>query len=338
VKLYSRRPFAPARSRPLRPWLAAAGFLLAFALAFPLRSARADEKDTGEVIERIVAIVNAEPLLLSELRTRAAPFLARLMQAPEMQRMTLMQQLYGELLTQLIDERLLEQEARKLSISVLSSDIDRAIENVQRQNNLKDAEFWDAVSAQGFSKDQYKADVRRQLLRLKVINQKVRSRINITEDDVRRKYQETLRAAKRSAQFDVAHVFLPVEADSVAKLSQARAQAETLRKSLTPENFDKAIAEHGGGQLGWVSQSDLPDALSDALLALTPGEISAPVRGPSGIHIFLLKERKLGEESVGDYEQKKADLYREMVDQAMARQEVSYLAELRKQSLITRKL
>jgi peptidyl-prolyl cis-trans isomerase SurA len=299
---------------------------------------KAEEKDTGEVIERIVAIVNAEPLLLSELRTRAAPFLARLMQAPEMQRMTLMQQLYGELLTQLIDERLLEQEARKLSISILGSDIDRAIENVQRQNNLKDAEFWDAVSAQGFSKDQYKGDVRRQLLRLKVINQKVRSRINVTEDDVRRKYQEQLRLAKRSAQFNVAHVFLPVEADSVAKLSQARAEAETLRKGLTPENFDKAIEKYGGGTLGWVSQGDLPDALSDALLALEPGQISAPVRGPSGVHIFLLKERKLGEESVGDYEQKKADLYREMVDQAMARQEGTYLSELRKQSLITRKL
>jgi parvulin-like peptidyl-prolyl isomerase len=117
-----------------------------------------------------------------------------------------------------------------------------------------------------------------------------------------------------------------------------RSAAEALRKTLTPENFEKAIEEHGGGNLGWVSQSDLPDALSDALLALEPGHVSAPVRGPSGVHIFLLKERKLGEESVGDYEQKKADLYREMVDQAMARQEVSYLSELRKQSLIARKL
>jgi peptidyl-prolyl cis-trans isomerase SurA len=317
-----------------------AGSLLALAALGPrpARAEKGDEKDTGEVVERIVAIVNAEPLLLSELRTRAAPFLARLMQAPEMQRMTLMQQLYGELLTQLIDERLLEQEARKLSISILSSDIDRAIENVQHQNNMKDTEFWDAVSAQGFSKDQYKGDVRRQLLRLKVINQKVRSRINITEEDVRRKYQEQLRAAKRSAQFNVSHVFFPVEADSVAKLSQARSEAENLRKGLTPENFDKAIEQHGGGTLGWVSQGDLPDALSDALLALEPGQISAPVRGPSGLHIFLLKERKLGEENLGDYEQKKQELYREMVDQAMARQESTYLSELRKQSLITRKL
>jgi peptidyl-prolyl cis-trans isomerase SurA len=296
------------------------------------------EKDPGEVIERIVAIVNSEPLLLSELRTRAAPFLTRVMQAPEIQRMGLMQQLYGELLTQLIDERLLEQEARKLSISVLGSDVDRAIENVQRQNNMKDAEFWEAVSAQGFARDQYKGDVRRQLLRLKVINQKVRTRINVTEGDVKRKYEETMRSARRSATFNVAHVFMAVESDSVAKLSKVRGEADALRAKLSIEAFPKAMEEHGGGELGWVSQADLPDVLSDALLSLEPGQISAPVRGPAGIHIFLLRERKLGEENVGNYEQTKADLYRQMVDQAMAKQEVAYLAELRKQSLITRRL
>jgi len=313
------------------------GASLALCALAPL-PARAEQQSPGEVIERLVAVVNGEPLLLSELRGRAAPFLARVMQAPEMQRMQLMQQLYGELLTQLIDERLLEQEARKLSISVLGSDVDRAIENVQRQNNLKSAEFWDAVSAQGFTPEQYKSDVRRQLLRLKVINQKVRTRINVTEDDVRRKYEETLRSARKSAKFNVAHVFLPVEEGSVAKLAKVRGEAEALRAGLTIENFDKAITDNGGGELGWISQTDLPDVLSDALLSLEPGQISTPVRGPSGLHIFLLRERKLGEESVGDYEQTKADLFRQMVDQSMAKQEVAYLAELRKQSLISRRL
>jgi peptidyl-prolyl cis-trans isomerase SurA len=292
----------------------------------------------GEVIERIVAVVNGDPLLLSELRTRAAPFLARVMQAPEMQRMALMQQLYGDLLTQLIDERLLEQESRKLSISITSTDVERAITNVQRQSGLKDAEFWDAVRGQGFQPEQYKSDVRRQLVRLKVINQKVRSRINITEDDVRRRYDEQLRSARKSAKFDVAHVFLAVEGDSVTKLSSARAKADALKATLTPENFDAAMSEHGGGNLGWVSQSDLPEALATALISLEPGQISEPVRGPSGLHIFLLRERKEGEASIGSYEQVKQSIFGELLDKAMAKQELAYLNELRKQSLISRRL
>jgi peptidyl-prolyl cis-trans isomerase SurA len=292
----------------------------------------------GEVIERVIAVVNGEPMLLSELRTRAAPFLPRLMQAPELQRMSLMEQLYDELLTQLIDERLLEQEARKLSVSVTSTDVDRAIENVQRQSTLSEADFWEAVRAQGFTVEQYKGDVRRQLLRLKVVNQKVRTRVNITEEDVHRRYQEMLRNARGAAQFHVAHVFIGVEENSATKLAVARQRAEQIRGGLTPQNFDTQMAEVGGGELGWVQQSDLPEALSSTLVSLEPGQISEPVRGPSGYHIFLLRERREGEQTLGGYEQVKNDIYREMLDQSMAKQEVAYLSELRKQSLISRRL
>jgi peptidyl-prolyl cis-trans isomerase SurA len=310
--------------------------------ALQLGAARAQAEEAkpqlGETIERVVAVVNGDPLLLSELRTRATPFLQRLMQAPELQRMALMQQLYGELLNQLIDERLLEQEARKLSVNVTSTDVDRAIENVQKQSGLSDAEFWDAVRAQGFMMDQYKADVRRQLLRLKVVNQKVRTRVNITEDDVRRKYEEQLRGARKAAQFHVAHVFVPVEESTATQLAVAREKAEQVRGSLTPERFDAAMNDVGGGDLGWVRQSDLPESLAEALVSLEPGQISAPVRGPSGYHIFLLRDRREGEQAVGSYEQVKNELYREMLDQSMAKQEVAYLSELRKQSLISRRL
>lgn len=294
--------------------------------------------EAGDVIERVVAVVNGEPLLMSELRSRATPFLSRLMQAPEIQRMTLMEQLYSELLGQLIDERLLEQEARKLSVTVTSTDVDRAIENVQRQSGLNDADFWEAVRGQGFMMDQYKGDVRRQLLRLKVVNQKVRTRVNITEEDVRRRYEEQLRNARSAAKFDVAHVFVPVEESTTTQLAAARERAEQVRGRLTAESFASVAEEVGGGDLGWVQQSDLPESLAGALISLEPGQISAPVRGPSGYHIFLLKERREGELTLGSYEQVKGEIYREMLDQSMAKQEVAYLSELRKQSLISRRL
>ncbi len=319
--------------------------LLALALGASLSLATTEglaetaaKTEAGEVIERIVAVVNGEPLLMSELRTRATPFLPRLMQAPDLQRMTLMEQLYGELLGQLIDERLLEQEARKLSVTITSSDVDRAIENVQRQSGLNDADFWEAVRGQGFLMDQYKADVRRQLLRLKVVNQKVRTRVNITEEDVRRRYEEQLRSARSAAQFNVAHVFVPVEESTTTQLAAARERAEQVRGGLTPESFDSAATEVGGGDLGWVSQSDLPESLATALVSLEPGQISAPVRGPAGYHIFLLRERREGETAMSGYDQIKNEIYREMLDQSMAKQELAYLAELRKQSLISRRL
>jgi peptidyl-prolyl cis-trans isomerase SurA len=313
-------------------WLAVSAGSVAYA------AESEEDQKKGEVIERVVGVVNGEPLLMSELRTRATPFLPRLMQAPEAQRMDLMEQLYDELLTQLIDERLLEQEARKLSITIGSADVDRAVDNVQRQSGLEGAEFWEAVRGQGFTPEQYKSDVRRQLLRLKVVNQKVRSRINLTEEDVRRRYDEMLRQARRSAQFNVTNVFLPADTESATDFAKVRSEAEALKKTLTPQTFDAAVEKHGGGDLGWVSQKDLPESLAEALLSLEPGQISEPIRGPKGLHIFLLRERKEGAAAIGSYDQLKNDLYRDMVDQSLAKQEAAYLEELRKQSLITRRL
>src|SRR4029077_20732629 len=105
-----------------------------------------------------------------------------------------------------------------------------------------------------------------QLLRLKVVNQKVRTRVNITEEDVHAKYDELLRQARGSAQFLVSHVFLAADPNSATKLAEARGQAATLRSTLTTDNFEQAIAQTGGGDLGWISQSDLPESLAEPLL------------------------------------------------------------------------
>lgn len=303
------------------------------------RPAAHAEEVRGEVVERVVATVNGEALFLSELRGRAAPFLQRLMEAPEEQRPSLVAQLYGDLLTQLIDESLIEQESRDMQVQVSSDDVQRAIDNVKRQSGMDEDEFWDAVAGQGFTQARYRADVRRQLVRLRVINQKVRARINLTEVDVRRRYDQMVRKARLKARFHVAHIFLPVQQATATTMAAARKQADRIRGGVSDvATFEKAMADEGGGDLGWLTQGDLSPELEDALLELEPGEISAPVRGPAGLHIFLLRERQEGEQTVGPYEQLRGDLYRQMLDAAMAKQEAVYLRELRKRSLIDRRI
>jgi peptidyl-prolyl cis-trans isomerase SurA len=114
--------------------------------------------------------------------------------------------------------------------------------------------------------------------------------------------------------------------------------AQTLRASLTPDNFGQASQEHGGGDLGWLDQGDLPEELENALLALEPGQISQPVRGPSGVHIFLLRERQAGGVEVPAFEAAKDAIYRELLDRAMAKQQELFLAELRRAAAIDTRL
>lgn len=296
-------------------------------------SARAD------VVERVVATVNDEAIFLSDLRVRAVPFLPQVAEAEtETERMARLKELYDELLTYLIEEKLIRQIARDSGIRVTEADVDSAIENLRLQNNMSEEQFRQALDAQGLSEAQYRRDLRRQLVRLKVVNQRVRSRVNITEEEVHARYEERARETGNEIRFDVSHVMIPVEdGSSATEVAAVRERAESIRAELTPENFAARAGELGGGELGVIASSDLPEELGKSLNKMQSGEISAPILGSSGFHIFYVRDKQVGSD-FPSYEEMKQELYREMLDSAMVRQEKVFLDEMRRKAVINRML
>jgi len=293
----------------------------------------------AEIIEGVIATVNDEPIFLSELRQQAAPFLPRIYASgsPAEQQANI-DALFSEILEKLIDQELIEQAAREMQVRVTSADVERAVQNVIRQNGLTDEEFWNAVRGQGFTESQYRTDVRRQLLRLKVLNQRVRGRVNITEADVRRRYEQRLRQANRVLRFQTSHIFLPLpENPTATDVATVRRQARAVRREVTPATFADAMQEYGGSDLGWLRQGDLPERLESVLMTLEDQEISDPVQGDRGFHIFLLHQRERGGSDLPDFEQVKDQLYQQMMERAMVRQEETFLRELRAEAIIARK-
>ena len=307
--------------------------LTVFVFVLMANSANAD------VVERVVATVNNEAIFLSDLRKRAVPFLPQVAEAStETERMARLKELYEELLTFLVDEQLIRQLASSGGIRVTDADVDNAIENLRLQNNMTEEEFKEALESQGLSKGQYRQDLKRQLIRLKVMNERVRSRVNVTEEQVRSRYEQRARAEGSELRFQVSHVVVPVaEGASAIQVAAKRQEAETLRASLTPENFNARAPQLGGGDLGWLTQGDLPEELERALQPLNAGEISDPVRGGSGFHIFFLQDRQVGA-GFPSYDEMKQELYREMLDAAMTRQEKIFLDEIRRKAVINRML
>ncbi|MGB5284520.1 MAG: SurA N-terminal domain-containing protein [Polyangiales bacterium] len=307
--------------------------MTAFVLVLAASSARAD------VIERVVATVNNEAIFLSDLRKRAVPFLPQVAEAAtETERMSRLKDLYDELLNYLIDEQLVRQLATSSGIRVTDADVDSAIENLRLQNNMTEEQFQEALDAQGFTKTQYRRDLKRQLTRLKVVNERVRSRVNVTEEEVRARYEERARGEGNEVRFRVSHLVVPVdEGASAIQVAAKRQEAVSLRESLTPENFNQRALEMGGGDLGWITRGDLPEDLERALLPLDAGEISDPVRGAKGFHIFFLQDRQVGTD-FPTYDEMKQELFREMLDAAMIRQEKIFLDEIRRKAVINRML
>jgi peptidyl-prolyl cis-trans isomerase SurA len=308
------------------------------AIALALAIGGASVRARAEVVERVVAVVNDEAIFLSELRRRASPFLSRAMAAPtEAQRMAAIEQLYTQLLERMVEEELFIQAADDMDVSVTRAEVDRAIENVRRQSGLAEEDFWAAVRQQGFTPEQYRADVRRQLLRLKVINNRARGRVNITEDQVRAQYQQTVAQARRTSRFNADHIFFQLGPNpSASQVADARRAADEVRDRIeNAGDFETEQANHpGSGTLGWLSEGTLPEALEDELMNLDEGEIGQPVRGPAGFHIFLVRERQTGSAEVPTYEAQRMEIYQRMMAEAMASQEQIFLAELRRAATI----
>jgi peptidyl-prolyl cis-trans isomerase SurA len=296
----------------------------------------------GDVIERVVAVVNDDAIFLSELRARAAPRLPAAMSSArtEAERLAAIRGVYDEELTRLIDEQLIVQAASADSITVSSTDVENAITNVRSQTRLQPAQFWQLVREQGFTEEEYRRDIRQQLLRYKVLNQRVRNRVNITEEDVRRRFDELVAQARRRSRYDAAFVLVTIpDGASATEVSGLLRRADQIRDEITDvDSFEDAMETYGGGELGWLSEGDLEADLESALATLDEGQVSRPVRGASGFFIFLLRERDTGSGALPSYEGVRMDIYRQMLQDAMTRQERAFVEELRRAATIERRL
>lgn len=295
----------------------------------------------AEIIEQVVAIVDEDVILLSDLRRTAMPFLQQALSGADSakERKKRVYLLYRRLLDQLINEKLLQQAANQMKISVSKLEVDQAIDRVRQQNNLTKEQFWEAVQNQGFTPQQYREDIRKQLVQLKVTNQQVRSRANVSDEEVKQRYLENVRKARRLLRFHAAHIYFELSPSATATEVRDMFQlADNIAHNLTPDNFDSAVEKHGGGDLGWLSQGDLPESLEKALLSLEPKQISKPVRGPSGIHIFLLRERQRSSDALPSFEEARERIHQEMTEAAMVKQQKLFIEQLRKKTLIEVKL
>lgn len=135
---------------------------------------------TTVTIERIVAVVGREVIVLSELRARQRPYLAQIARTipnDTARRAAAEREVARELLERMIDELLLAAEATRLRITVTASEIDTTMREVATQQGVTVPDLLAEAHRQGMSEPDYRAELRRQMLEFKLMQQVVRQRI-----------------------------------------------------------------------------------------------------------------------------------------------------------------
>src|SRR5262249_30671267 len=124
----------------------------------------------AKVIDRVVAVVNDDIILDSEVEVYAMPLLRGPLDTSTDDGKKKWLEFKHKALDALIESKLIQQQATDLKLSVTNDEVDRAWEEVKKQNNLDDATFSEALKSQGFTPEGYRKSLKRQMLELKVIN------------------------------------------------------------------------------------------------------------------------------------------------------------------------
>ena len=315
-----------------------AGGLLFGAVGGELRA------EEGVVVDRIVAEVNNDIITLYELNRKAAPLIKRVqaMARPLEEERRMIYEVREKVLNQMIDEKLTDQEIERYNIRVSEETIDKTIEEMKKRSYMTDSKLRDMLQREGLTMEDYRMQMKNQILRARLVNREVKSKIVITDEDIRDYYNQHKSRYAGEGRVHLRHILVTVSPSaSKAEKQQARNQLEEIRRQVMEEgaSFTALVPEYShsssareGGDLGTFAMSDLASEILNALEGLEAGEVTPIVENDRGMQLFYIEALEEGQgKSIEEVSEEIEDiLYEEIVNQKF----MSWLQDLRERSHI----
>jgi peptidyl-prolyl cis-trans isomerase SurA len=307
--------------------------LVALLAALVSLAAFASEASAG-VVERVCAVVGDRPILLTDLRERARPFLLRVhAQVPAgAQRAAASSEVFKAVLDRMIDEELERRAASRSNIVVSSAEVDEALARVAAQNNVTPEVVVSEATKSGLTERQYRDELRRQILEAKLMNLRLQGRLRVTLDDLKVAYRKQVIEERRRLSFRLAWVVLDAKQRALAEQLVARARAGTDFGSLARAHSRERSSAQAGGLLATMKPGKLLPALDRAALRLEIGEVSAPIRVDNELFILKLVERAASR--LPSFEQAKNELEQRVYLDKMQQARKHWLDGLRRRTHI----
>ena len=285
----------------------------------------------ARVVDGIAAVVGEEIITLSEVREVAGPQTAlAAMERDPVARQAKLQRAWRDALDALIAEKLLSQQVTKLKVEVTDSEVDAVIQDIMKRNNVDEETLKTMLQRQGMTWETYKRDLKKQLTRMRVVEYKVKSQVDISEEDIQNYYVHNYTSPRRSGELKLRRIVLNLSRQpSPEEVDAARKRAQRVRaRVLSGEDFGLVAQEvsdgpgaAGGGELGWLKPGEMLPAFEEAVRELPVGGVSEPVRTPGGLNLLQVMERRRAEVPPLDKVRPQIQniLYQQKVEQQLSR-------------------
>lgn len=256
-----------------------------------------------EEVEGVAAVVGETLIPLSELRrAMGSQTAAQDMVPTDIERPRSEEALRRQVLQTLIDNALVLRAAKELGVSVEDREVDNQVGEVKKRNSWDDDDLGNAVKKLGFSSVvAYRAHVRNELTRVRMLQIKLGSRLRIADDEVKKVLELEHCGGTCEEEIHARHIMVAVRGDDPpSTVTKKREKAWMIHdllasgKKTFEELADQFNDDRGAvdGDLGWQRRWTIEPSLAAKLWSLKKGEFSGAVQTPYGFHVLQLLDRR----------------------------------------------
>jgi peptidyl-prolyl cis-trans isomerase SurA len=318
---------------------------LLLALALAASPAAGGAQPPPRILNRVAATVNGDVITLRELEARTgSDYAAAQAMAPGPERDKAIAKALQLALDQVIAERLFAAQTAALGVETSEGEVDAAVEDIKKRNNLTDDQLREALRAQGIDLATFRQTVRRDIEAMRVLQVKVRSRVKVTDDDVRNYWQTHPQEFQAEPEVHVRHIYVGFTPGVEEEEARAQRRAEAILARIKKGEDFAAVARASsegpsasdGGELGWLKRGTIQPELERVAFALPTGGISDVVRTRSGFQILKVDERRGG--GPLPFDEVKEEIRNRLVNEQAESYRAQFIEELKRDALIDVKL
>jgi peptidyl-prolyl cis-trans isomerase SurA len=277
----------------------------------------ASAPDDQLVVDRVVAVVNEDVVLMSELQEGLLLYLRESKEALPVT-VAEREQLMHRVLTRIVDHRLQIQEARRDKIEVPEEELAAVIDDFVKRNGGDRARVEEQLRSQGMTWDLVRRDLRDSLMAQKIRARRIGRRANVTESEVEAYLAQNRSKLETDLKIHPRHIAVLAEPpNSPAAWDKAKADVDVLvarlREGADFAEVARQQAADGsasdGGDLGWLARGELAAVFEEPILRLQKGGVTEPIKSENGYHLFRMEDREeLTPEMLGQIRQQARDI------------------------------
>ena len=294
----------------------------------------------AEIADRIVAVVNDEIITLSEVNKAFEPYRASF--AAGYRGDDQNKALYEakrSFLNRMVDNLLVEQEAKKAGISVQDEEVEEARRDIRAQHNLSEEEFSSLLAKEGMTLAEYNMKTREQLTRLQLIRREIKSKVVVTEEEIGEYYAKHREEYEGKESVRLRQILLPLPTGAKPETKEKlRAEAETIHKQLLAgkpfqelsAKFSRGPGAEEGGDIGFIEKGTILPEVESAAFSLSTGQFSGVIESAVGFHIIQVTDRRGA--GIKAIQNVRTEIQKKIENEKLEKKLEEWLKELRKKS------